>query len=299
MNRSDYMFKKIIIEICKELNIKYTILSNDWIIKLVKFNKTKYIIGNKFNLNKYTSGQAMCDKSAFYDILINLNIPTCIHNIIYNDLDKQKLITYFEKNNKIIVIKPNTGASGTDVYKITDKEELLIKAKKLLKKYQSISICPYYNIKYEYRVVVLDNKIKLIYRKENPKVVGDGKTKIKDLLIKFNKYYFKDKTLSNKILKPGEEYVYDWRFNLTRGSIASIDIDDNLKEQLSKIAIKVASKLEIRFASIDIIELYDNKLLVLEANNCVTLSKCLNFIPNGYNIAKEIYKEALIKMFEE
>ena len=299
MNRSDIMFNTIIEEICKELNIKYTYLSNKWIIKLDKLNKTKYIIGEKFDLNKYISAISIDDKNALYEILNNISIPSCIHNIIFNNISKKELTNIFIKYNNDVVIKPNIGCSGIDVYRIKDKEELIKKTNQLLKKYTSISICPYYNIKYEYRVIVLDNEVKLVFRKENAKIVGDGKSSIKELLIKFNKYYFENKDLPETILKKDEKYTYDWRFNLSKGSIASISIDDKLKDKLSKIAVDVTNELNIRFASVDIIELNNNELLILEANNCVTLNKCINFIPNGYNIAKDIYKEAMIKMFED
>ena len=53
------------------------------------------------------------------------------------------------------------------------------------------------------------------------------------------------------------------------------------------------------FASIDIFETIDNKFLVLEANSGVTINKAINFIPNGYEITKSIYKEAINKMFSE
>ena len=45
------MFHELIEEISKELNVKYTYLSKDWIIRLVKDNIVKYLAGNKFDLN--------------------------------------------------------------------------------------------------------------------------------------------------------------------------------------------------------------------------------------------------------
>ena len=50
---------------------------------------------------------------------------------------------------------------------------------------------------------------------------------------------------------------------------------------------------------IDIIETNDNDLLVLEVNSGVSIDKCTNFIKDGYNIAKSIYKEAVIEMFKD
>ena len=303
------MFNKIIKEICKELNIKYTYLSKDWIIKLEKDNKIKYLSGNKFDLNGHAVGLIMDDKYAFYDTLKNIDIPACIHNIIYRENNnyeyaknchtKEDIISYFNKYNSDVVIKPNIGSLGLGVYHITNKDELLEKTNELLKENFSISICPFYNIKNEYRVIILDNNIKLIYKKQNPIVTGNGINTLKELLIKFNKYYYQDKEIINIIPKKNEKYTYDWHFNLSRGSIASLDIEDKLKEKLSLIAKKVSKEVGITFASIDIIELYNKELLVLEANSGVTIDKVIDFIPNGYNIAKEIYKEAIIKMFKD
>ncbi len=303
------MFNKIIKEICKELNIKYTYLSKDWIIKLEKDNKIKYLSGNKFDLNGHAVGLIMDDKYAFYDTLKNIDIPACIHNIIYRENNnyeyaknchtKEDIISYFNKYNSDVVIKPNIGSLGLGVYHITNKDELLEKTNELLKENFSISICPFYNIKNEYRVIILDNNIKLIYKKQNPIVTGNGKSTLKELLIKFNKYYYQDKEIINIIPKKNEKYTYDWHFNLSRGSIASLDIEDKLKGKLSSIAKKVSKEVGITFASIDIIELYNKELLVLEANSGVTIDKVIDFIPNGYNIAKEIYKEAIIKMFKD
>ena len=297
------MFNKIIEEICQELDIKYTYLSKDWIIKLEKDNKVKYLSGNKFDLNGHAIGLIMDDKYAFYDTLNKLNIPACVHSIIYRENNnyeyannchtKEDIINYFNEYKENVVIKPNIGSLGLGVHHITNKDELLEKTKELLTENFSISICPFYNIKYEYRIIVLNNHIKLIYKKQNPVVFGDGKSTLEELLINFNKNYFEKKNIPNIVLKKNEKYTYDWHFNLSRGSIASLDIDNNKKEELSKLALEVSKKVGITFASIDIVELYNNKLLVLEANSGVTIDKVINFIPNGYKIAKDIYKEAI------
>lgn len=309
MNRSDIMFNTIIEEICKELNIKYTYLSNKWIMKLEINNKTRFISGYKFDLNNHGIGLVMDDKYAFYDALKSIDIPVCTHSILYREDNsndyaqnchtKEDIIYYFNKYNKDVVIKPNIGSLGDSVYHVTNIEDLLEKTSKLLINNFSISICPFYKIKNEYRLIILDNKVKLIFRKERSKIIGDGKSSIKDLLIKLNKYYFENIDLPNTILKKNEEYIYDWRFNLSKGSIATINIDDKLKDRLSRISLDVTNKLNIKFASVDIIELDNNELLVLEANSGVSIDKVINFIPNGYNIAKDIYKEAIIKMFKD
>ena len=195
-------------------------------------------------------------------------------------------------------MKVNNGSLGTGVYHVKNKLELVRHLKRMFKKNFSISICPYYDIVNEYRVIILNNKIKLIYKKIRPIVYGNGVDTIKELLVKFNPYYFKDKKLSNKVLLKDKEYIYDWRFNLSKGSICSIKIDNSLKKKLSNLALSVVDVVGISFASVDIIELKNNKLLVLEANSGVTIDKAINFIDDGYNVAKKIYKEAIMEMFK-
>ena len=303
------MFKNLVKEICKELDIKYTFLSKNWITKLEKNNQVRYLSGNKFDLNGHALGNIMDDKYATYEVLNNLNIPVCHHIIFYreNNLNpfaidchtKEDLLTCFNKYNSNVVIKPNRGSMGLGVYHITNVNDLYEKTNLLFKDNYSISMCPFYNIKNEYRVIILDNEIKLLFKKINPVVIGDGKSTLKELLIKFNKGYYSNIDIPNVIPKKDEVYPYDFKFNLSRGSIASTDIDNNLKNEISKLALNVSKKVGITFASIDIIETNNHELLVMEINSGVTIDKVTKYIKNGRNIAKEIYKEALIKMFEK
>lgn len=303
------MFKEIIKEICNELNIKYTILSKDWIIKLEKDNEVRYLTGNKFDLNGHAIGNILDDKYAFYEILKNINIPVCLHRIIYHKNNNQSyaigcnteeyILNCFNEFHNDVVIKPNKGSMGIGVHHITNKDELINITNNLLINNYSISICPYYHIKNEYRVIVLDNEIKLIYKKINPIVIGDGKSTLKELLIKFNYNYYIDKDVLNIIPNKNEIITHDFHFNLSKGSIATIDIDYDTKEKICQLALEVSKKVGITFASIDIIETTNNELLVLEANSGVTINKATNFIPNGYNVAKEIYKEAILRMFDK
>ena len=303
------MYRKIIKEICAELNIKYTFLSKKWVIKLEKDGIIKYLTGNKFDLNGHALGNIMDDKYATYEVLNNLNIPICRHHIFYrsnnqnsfakNCHTKEDLLKIFDKYHQDVVIKPNRGSMGLGVYHITNENDLFTKTKLLFETNYSISICPYYDIKNEYRLIILDNEVKLIFKKTKPVVVGDGVSALKELLVKFNKKYYRDMDIPNIVPKKGEIYQYDFKFNLSRGSIASVEIDEKLKNKLITLAKTIAQKTGIRFASIDIIETMDKKILVLEANSGVTIDKVTNFIKDGKNIAKKIYKEAIIKMFDE
>ena len=63
------------------------------------------------------------------------------------------------------------------------------------------------------------------------------------------------------------------------------------------IATLVTKKLDISFASVDIIYTKDNKLLVLEANSGVMMDNYIKQCSNGYTNAYNVYKEAIKIMF--
>ena len=64
------------------------------------------------------------------------------------------------------------------------------------------------------------------------------------------------------------------------------------------MSFKVKDTINIRFASIDIIQTKDNKFLVLEVNSGVMMENFIKQMNNGYEIAENIYKKAILKMFE-
>lgn len=299
-------FRKLIEEICKEENIDYKLISEDWVMVLTKDNITKCISGYRFSLNDHALGSVIDDKYAFYDLCKINNLPIIEHNILFNSNSKlgnntNNLIDkYFKEYNNDVVIKPNMGTEGTDVYHIKNKQELNNIINKLFETNFSISMCPFYKIEKEYRVVVLNNKVELIFEKNKPVVIGDGNKSIKDLLIELNPYYFNNKILAdkyNKILKIGEVFEYDWRFNLSKGATAKLVEDTTLYEKLSNFALNVCQKIGGNFLSVDIIKCKDN-LYLMEANSGVCINKVCNFIDKDLKITKEIYRKAILSMFK-
>ena len=303
-------FLKIIKEICNELNIKYTFLSKDWVIMLEYKNKTRFLSGYKFDLNKHALGLILDDKYAMYDVLNYKYIPVIKHDIVYkydnNNLYAKdcKGLEYakklFSKYQENIVLKINNGTCGRDIYHVNNLDDLINKYNKLMIKYSSISICPFYDVINEYRAILVNGQIKLLYKKINPRVVGDSKKTIKELLQEFNPEYFKDYNENNKniILKQGEVFEYDWKFNLSRGSLSSLDILESDKIEIINIINKINEFLDLKFVSVDIIKTVENKFYVMEINSGVMMENFINQHENGEKIAKEIYKEAILEMFK-
>ena len=303
-------FKNIIKEICEELNVNYKALSKDWVIMLEKNGVKKFISGFKFDLNNHALGIVLDDKYATYELLKEHNIPVISHNIVYGPNNKndyaigcnnmEYLESLFYKYNKDVVLKINDGSCGTEVIHLKALDDLKSKFECLTKKYYSLSICPFYNIENEYRAIVLNGKVELMYKKCKPIIVGDGKSTIKELLQKFNYTYFKDydKANSDKILKDEEQFEYDWRFNLSNGAKVSFDIIKSDKENIQQLAEEISSKIGVRFGCIDIIKTTDNKFFTMEINSGVMTNHFIKQVDNGYEIAKNIYRKAIKALME-
>lgn len=263
--------KDIVKEICIEKKIEFNLLSKDWIIKLSREGKVAYIVGTKFSINSVASAGIASDKYATYEVLREANIPIIEHKMIFNskfrkgfasDFNSTKEIKQYIKSqsNGKCVLKANSGSCGDDVFLCESYFDFLRNIRKIFKYKESASLCPFYDIDTEYRVICLDDNVRLIYGK---KASQNG-----------------------------------WKNNLSQGAVVIDCTDEELKHNLEDLAIKVMQKLAIRFASVDIIKLKTGELLIIEVNSGVTINKYIDFVENGKEVAKQIYSEAIEKMLE-
>lgn len=292
--------QKIIKEICDEKNIKFQLVSKDWIIILEKENIKRFILGYKFPLNNQTVGKICDDKYAVYEIMKYFNIPVVEHFIVFNNYNKKEIIEYSKKYNFNVVVKENCGTCGKNMYHVKNQKDLINKINALLKITESVVISPYYNIKTEYRNIILNDEVELTYGKKKPIVIGNNKNTIYELLCDFNKEYFKNisnKKL-NKVLNYDESYEYNWQFNLSKGSMPFL-LEDKIKEEkIQNMAKKISNIIGTKFASIDIIELEDDRLLLLEINSGVMMNNLSTNLENGKQYAKNIYSKVIDEMFK-
>lgn len=294
-------FNKIIKQICQEKNIQYEELSDDWIIKLKKENKNKFLVGYKFDLNTQATAEICNDKFALYAVLESEGIQVIKHNIIFKN-EESKLNKYFNEYNNDVVLKPNNGTCGNNVLHICEFNKLKDEYNRLINKYYSVDICPFYNIESEYRIIYLPNK-QYIYKKIKPIITGDGIHTVRELLIDFNKEYFsKEENLKNENVSAdyvpalGEIIEYEWRFNLSKGAKIS-NVDDKEKEILMEIVRKIVEVIGVKFVSIDIVKLTNNQYMVMEINSGVMMENLIKLQENGEQIAKDLYGEAIDLMF--
>ena len=294
-------FNRIIKQICQEKNIQYDELSDDWIIKLKKDNKNHFLVGYKFDLNTQATAEICNDKFALFAVLESEGIQVIKHNIIFKN-EENKLNKYFNNYNQDVVLKPNNGTCGNNVLHINDYNRLKAEYDRLINKYYSVDICPFYNIENEYRVIYLPNK-QHIYKKVKPIITGDGIHTVRELLINFNSEYFsKEENLKNENVSAdyvpalSEVIEYEWRFNLSKGAKIS-NVNDKEKEILMGIVRKIVEAIDVKFVSIDIVKLTNQQYMVMEINSGVMMENLIKLQENGEQIAKDLYGEAIDLMF--
>lgn len=295
-------FNELLKKICNDLGYEITFISDGWLKVLKKDNKIRYISGYRFDNNSYALGEVMNDKGMFHDALSFMNIPIVEQEIIFHDYDKKAIIDYFNNHNKKIIIKGNTGNAGKEVFKVEKEDEIFPIIDKLFLKEYSISLSPYYIIENEYRVIVLNNEVKLLFGKVKPIIVGDGFKTVLELAKEYNNYYLDNEQAidnPNYVPKKDEKVELSFKFNLSSGGKTILDIPYDIKDKLISLALLVSKKLNISFASIDIIVTESKEILVLEANTGVTLNTFLKLNPSYYNVVYNIYKDAIKLMFND
>lgn len=295
-------FEQSLSEICKENDITATKFCDGYCYKLSKNNKSMFIYNNVFENNGASIYKILKDKSAVFEILTANSIPSVEHYYI-SPLDtassvEAELSSFFKKYGKL-VLKHNEGMSGTNVFYVDNYNDLITISNKIIDQFGAVSLSPFYDIKHEYRIVVLNNKVELVYDKIRPTVVGNGKDTLSQL-IRANYPNLKtfDKNLNlQSVPAKNEQIILSWRHNLNFGSTPKIIDDKVIIKKLSKIALSAAKTLNINYACIDIIETNSNELKVLEINGSVSMGKFASFSKQNYQTAKGIIQKAILSKF--
>jgi glutathione synthase/RimK-type ligase-like ATP-grasp enzyme len=309
MKNSQRPFVKIIKEICSENGIGLESFSYDWIFHLSKNGKTAHIFGYQFGNNSATSQLICADKCATSDILLFNKIPAVRHeffmsptNINYVGVSGNwerilKLLQTFGK----VVCKANEGSGGDNVYLVSTQFELERAAHKIFSQSRAMAVSPFYEIEKEFRAVILDNKVMLTYAKNIPFIEGDGTSTLRDLLISYAQTHtdfplnFNESDNDLDVLETGKKYYLNWKHNLGQGAYPEIVQDESLVMELSDFALKAAKAVGIKFASVDIIKV-KNDFMVLEINSGVMMDYFSQISDANYQTTKQIYREAIEKM---
>ncbi|MGH2582514.1 MAG: ATP-grasp domain-containing protein [Anaerolineales bacterium] len=303
-------------EIAAEQKIQLTSFSQDWILRLESGGRARHVFGYNFELNSATAELIAGDKAAISDLLANQDIPRVEHKLFLHPRlagyvsekgNFANMLAYAGEHGFPLVIKPNEGTGGEDVTRVDNVAEMEQSAIALFQVHRAICLSAYLDIEQEYRALMLDEECELLYAKRRPHVIGDGKSSVLELIEKLHLQGLLTQNQAAQAIDQhrgdlkqvpdrNQEVIIGWKHNLGEGSAPSIVEEGPLRQELVRLAKQTQAAINIRFASIDIVQVEGQKF-VLEVNSGVMMEYFVRHFDDGRRIAKKIYAKAVDKMF--
>lgn len=264
--------------------------------QLFLFSNSNYqfsVIANNWPHNSSSAYKLAWDKEASHRTLTISGIQSVEQIYVRNsdDLAMDKAKAFFIMQGGYVVLKNNFGVNGTSVMfcenDLTDFEKKVIM---YFTRYGSVNISKKIEIANEYRCIVLCGNVELIYQKNRPKIIGDGKSPIITLLSEAQYKILKLKSeIENnlyKIPEKNEIVTLSDQDNLSLGSTPTvINIKNSLSDNIKDMAIKTALALDLNFCAIDILLDNNGELIIMEANSGIMFT---NFITASSENEKEV-----------
>ncbi len=316
-------FYSIIHEICREQGIVCRDYADGWAFELSREGKHSFIFGYQFGLNLSAVQQICNDKGAASEVMAAKGIAHVHHQafmcppmqkFVGGDGCFQEILDLFEAQGRDLVVKDNEGTGGNLVFHVTSRKALELAAFEIFSSCNSIALCPYYDILQEYRVVLLDGEVKVIFSKLRQGITGDGTS---SLLALYQQYLAEEGAKEDgaaksaaieqaaaesgfllqdlsRISEKGKFYPFQWKHNLGQGAGAQLIVPEDVPEAVA-LARQTAEALQVRFGSFDVIRTAEG-MLVLEVNTGVMMENLAGMSEKNYRMVKSVYTEAIEKM---
>lgn len=230
--------------ICRLENIKVEWLSHFWIARLERSSVHRYLTGYAFPVNPADAVAVARDKVATFEVLASAGVPVVPHWALHfpplpvTPASLEHLADYaIELHPLPLVVKPVAGSTGRDVHRAESRTELLGHLDQLSSHYHTAAISPLVSKAEEFRVITLDSKPEIIFRKVRP--------------------------------RPHSKNA-EWRHNLALGSTPAPVTDSTQIGSLSHLAVQTMAVLGLTLGAVDIIS-SSAGLQVIEVNTGFTM----------------------------
>ncbi|WP_300382584.1 cyanophycin synthetase [Clostridium sp.] len=262
---------KAICDYASSIGLPVTNLSNSNFYQ-IGYGKQGRIIEASIGSNtKCVSVDISCDKYLTKEILKNQNIPIAKGFKVTNIIGLLKDAEYI---GYPVVIKPQYGNQGKGVILNIQNEKELLKAYSDVKKNYKDIIIEKYHVGKDYRVCVINYEVVAVSLRLPPKISGDGKSKVKELIeilninplrgedheknltkVKLDEdliSYIKSQGYNlNSIPKDGEIIYLRQNANLSTGGEA-VDCTELISNENIELCISTAKALKLDICGIDI-----------------------------------------------
>lgn len=306
MAGGERIFVQAIRRYCAQHGITVDVRPGGWLIAMRREARRHFAFGYDIGLNSAIAHRLANDKSATAEALEMAGVPCVPHHLFLSPSMgvhvagadwRQGMLALLAQNPQGVVVKPNEGTSGRAVFKATNSDDLDRAVTEIFSSGLGLVIAPYVEIEDEVRVIVLDGKPMIVYRKERPSVVGDGMQTLRELVSAAGQ----DRRLHeraahelNAIVPKGERRLLTWQHNLDAGAKPILLDEGEVRADCAKLAIDAANFIGITFASIDVVRV-DGIWRVLEINSGVMMEALGRLHPG---LVQATYDAALDRIFE-
>jgi len=314
MRNSQRIFVDAFRRYCAEREIAIDVKSDGWLIVMQHGTKRRCAFGYDVGLNSAVAHRIANDKAATAEVLQMAGIACLPHTLFLSpEMNEyvsrpgswEAMLGLLQEYPQGIVVKPNEGTTGEQVFVVSAKPELELAASRIFSSHLSLAISPRVDIEDEVRVVLLDGDPIAVYSKDRPSVVGDGKHSLLELALAATPVAQRstvlpgmigdlDKAELDAVPPPGQRRVLNWRHNLDSGARPALLDRGKVREACAAIAIRAAKAIDIRFASIDVI-LVNGGWQILEINSGVMMEALSKQHPD---LVYAAYHSALDKVFQ-
>jgi glutathione synthase/RimK-type ligase-like ATP-grasp enzyme len=315
MPSSRRIFMNAVQKYCLAHGIAVESRSEGWLLVLQRGDKRHFAFGYDLGLNSAIAHRLASDKAATSDVLQFCGVARVPHTLVLNpELNKyvgpaqpwQTMLRHLKENPGGLVVKPNEGTSGELVFRVSSEQELELAAHRIFSANESLALSPYLDIDNEVRVVLLDHRPLVVYRKDRPSVTGDGQRSLLELALAALPAEARAAVLSGlageldsgaleRIVPPGQRQVLNWRHNLEWGAQPFLLEQGAMRDTCVEMAVNAAKSIDIRFGSIDLVQA-DGQWLVLEINSGVMMEALGKHHPD---LVYATYGAALDEVFSE
>jgi glutathione synthase/RimK-type ligase-like ATP-grasp enzyme len=300
---------------CAEHGIAVETRSQGWLMVMQKGPRRHLIHGYDVGLNSAVTHRIASDKAATAELL-EMNGIACVPHAFFPSPALSEyvpaagtwraMLDLLEQNPDGIVVKPNEGTSGNLVLKVLDPPALERAVSEIFSLNLNLAISPYLEIKNEVRVILVDDLPLIVYGKSRPAITGDGVHSILELalaampaerlpaILPHMAGDFDSATLDT-VLPPGQHHALNWRHNLDAGAAPVLLPQGAVRERCVALAIAAAKSIDLRFGSIDVVQVGD-AWKILEINSGVVMEALGKTHPE---LVYAAYAAALDKVFGE
>jgi glutathione synthase/RimK-type ligase-like ATP-grasp enzyme len=315
MQSSQRVFVTAVQKYCAEHGIAVETRSQGWLMVMQKGPRRYLAYGYDVGLNSAVTHRVANDKAATAELL-EMNGIACVPHAFFPSpaLSEyvpatgtfEAMLGHLAQNPDGIVVKPNEGTSGNLVFKVLHRPALERAVSEIFSLNLNLAISPYLEIKNEVRVILVDTLPVIVYGKSRPSVTGDGVHSILELALatmpaeRLSAILPRmagdlDSATLDTVLPSGQHHALNWRHNLDAGAEPVLLQQGETRERCVELAIKAAKSIDLRFGSIDVVQV-DDSWRVLEINSGVVMEALGKTHPG---LVYAAYSAALDKVFGE